>query len=83
MMWKPKVVTDGTGSYSFDSVVSVEKEPPNFTFAGCGFMGIYHVGVASCLREYAPSHMIKKVIGGASAGAIVAALLLCEAPLGK
>lgn len=55
----------------------------NFTFAGCGFMGIYHVGVASCLREYAPEHMVKHKIGGASAGAMVAALLICEAPLGK
>lgn len=55
----------------------------NFTFAGCGFMGIYHIGVASCLREYAPPHTIKNKIGGASAGAMAAALLLCEAPLGE
>lgn len=25
----------------------------NLSFAGCGFMGIYHVGVAACLRKYA------------------------------
>ncbi|XP_067940405.1 1-acylglycerol-3-phosphate O-acyltransferase Pnpla3-like [Watersipora subatra] len=81
-MLKPRVITDGAGSYSFDSVASITEEPPNFTFAGCGFLGIYHVGVASCLKEYAPPHMIKGKIGGASAGAIVAALILCEAPLG-
>ncbi|KAF6027532.1 bmm [Bugula neritina] len=46
-----------------------------------GFLGIYHVGVASCLREYAPPDTIQHLIGGASAGAMVAALLLCEAPL--
>jgi len=60
-----------------------DEEKPNFTFAGCGFLGIYHVGVASCLREYAPPDTIQHLIGGASAGAMVAALLLCEAPLGK
>jgi len=61
----------------------MDEEKLNFTFAGCGFMGIYHIGVASCLREYAPAHMINHKIGGASAGAMVACLLLCEAPLGK
>lgn len=55
----------------------------NFAFAGCGFMGIYHIGVASCLREYAPPHILKNRISGASAGSMVAALLLCEAPLGN
>ena len=55
----------------------------NFSFAGCGFMGIYHVGVASCLREYAPEYMLKHKISGASAGAISAALLLTNAPLGE
>lgn len=55
----------------------------NFSFAGCGFMGIYHVGVASCLKEYAPEHMIRHKISGASAGSITAALLLTNAPLGE
>ncbi|KAK4012364.1 1-acylglycerol-3-phosphate O-acyltransferase Pnpla3 [Daphnia magna] len=53
----------------------------NLSFAGCGFMGIYHVGVAACLRKYAPDLYLKKV-SGASAGAIAAACLLCDAPLG-
>ena len=28
----------------------------NISFAGCGFMamGVYHLGVASCLQTYAP-----------------------------
>ncbi|XP_046459756.1 1-acylglycerol-3-phosphate O-acyltransferase Pnpla3-like [Daphnia pulex] len=54
----------------------------NLSFAGCGFMGIYHVGVAACLRKYAPDLYLKKV-SGASAGAIAAACLLCDAPLGE
>jgi len=40
-------------------------KPISFSFAGCGFLGLYHVGVASCLREYAPISKTTK-IGGAS-----------------
>ena len=44
----------------------IDDENVNLSFAGCGFLGIYHVGVASCLREYAPQLIARKV-GGASA----------------
>jgi predicted acylesterase/phospholipase RssA len=54
----------------------------NLSFAGCGFLGIYHVGVAACLKKYAP-HMVVNKASGASAGAIAATCLLCDAPLGK
>lgn len=54
----------------------------NLSFAGCGFLGIYHVGVASCFREYAP-HAIFTKIAGASVGSIAAAALICDVPLGK
>ena len=54
----------------------------NFSFAGCGFLGIYHVGVASCIREYAP-HLVTEKIAGASAGAIAAVGLICNSDLGK
>ena len=54
----------------------------NLSFAGCGFLGIYHVGVAACLKKYAP-HMIVNKASGASAGAIAATCLLCDAPLGN
>lgn len=54
----------------------------NLSFAGCGFLGIYHVGVAACLKKYAP-HLIVSKASGASAGAIAAVCLLCDAPLGK
>lgn len=53
----------------------------NLSFAGCGFLGIYHVGVASCFREYAP-HVLVNKIAGASAGALAACTLLCGSPLG-
>lgn len=55
---------------------------PSFTFAGCGFLGLYHVGVASCLREYAPINKATR-IAGASAGALAAMALACDLPLGN
>lgn len=54
----------------------------NLSFAGCGFLGIYHVGVAVCLKKYAPHLLIGK-ISGASFGAISACCLLCDLPIGE
>ncbi|XP_026672777.1 patatin-like phospholipase domain-containing protein 2 isoform X2 [Ceratina calcarata] len=54
----------------------------NLSFAGCGFLGIYHVGVAVCFKKYAP-HLLLDKISGASAGAIAACCLLCDMPLGE
>ncbi|XP_025262160.1 patatin-like phospholipase domain-containing protein 3 isoform X1 [Camponotus floridanus] len=54
----------------------------NLSFAGCGFLGIYHVGVAVCFKKYAP-HLLLDKISGASAGAIAACSLLCDLPLGE
>ncbi|XP_059482642.1 1-acylglycerol-3-phosphate O-acyltransferase Pnpla3-like isoform X2 [Neocloeon triangulifer] len=54
----------------------------NLSFAGCGFLGIYHVGVAACLKKYAP-HLLLNKISGASAGAIAGCCLLCDVPLGE
>ncbi|XP_057658020.1 uncharacterized protein LOC130894966 isoform X1 [Diorhabda carinulata] len=53
----------------------------NLSFAGCGFLGIYHVGVACCFRKYAPQLLLDK-ISGASAGAIAACCLICDLPIG-
>lgn len=56
----------------------------SISFAGCGFLGIYHVGVASCLCEHAP-HLVHNAsnIYGASAGALTASALVSGACLGK
>lgn len=54
----------------------------NLSFAGCGFLGIYHVGVAVCFKKYAP-HLLLGKVSGASAGALAAACLLCDLPLGN
>lgn len=53
----------------------------NLSFAGCGFLGIYHVGVAVCFKKYAP-HLLLGKISGASFGAISACALLCDIPIG-
>lgn len=54
----------------------------NLSFAGCGFLGIYHVGVAACFRQYAPYVVLGKT-SGASAGALAACSLILELPVGK
>lgn len=57
----------------------MEKLKYNFSFAGCGFLGIYHVGVTTCLKKYAP-HLVVDKVSGASAGALAALLLLSDVP---
>nr|XP_005174313.2 patatin-like phospholipase domain-containing protein 2 [Danio rerio] len=58
--------------------------PWNISFAGCGFLGIYHIGVASCLQEHAP-FLVENArhIYGASAGALTASALVTGACLGE
>lgn len=49
------------------------------SFAGCGFLGVYHLAVTRCLRENAP-WLLEDVEGlyGCSIGSVVAAALACE-----
>ena len=56
-----------------------EVQDLNLTFSGCGFLGIYHLGVVSCLKENAPA-LLKRVkcYGGASAGSFAATALLLD-----
>ena len=58
--------------------------PWNISFAGCGFLGIYHVGVASCLQEQAP-FLVENArhVYGASAGALTATALVSGVCLGR
>ncbi|XP_077193925.1 1-acylglycerol-3-phosphate O-acyltransferase Pnpla3-like [Paroedura picta] len=53
------------------------KDGWSVSFAGCGFLGVYHIGVATCLQERAP-HLIRDArrICGASAGALAGAVLI-------
>ncbi|KAB0353593.1 hypothetical protein FD755_023706 [Muntiacus reevesi] len=54
----------------------------SLSFAGCGFLGFYYVGVTSCLSERAPHllHHARKFFG-ASAGALHCAFYLAGIPL--
>ncbi|CAH3106785.1 unnamed protein product [Porites lobata] len=56
----------------------------NLSFAGCGFRGVYHLGVATCLTSHAPQ-FLKNItaFAGALAGSLVAAVLATSAPLGR
>ena len=54
----------------------------NISFNGCGFLGIYHIGVATALRTYVPDFRIENV-SGASAGALAAVALLAGVSTGK
>ncbi len=53
-------------------------EAVNVSFAGCGFLGIYHIGVMRCFLTHG-KHMLHRVKrwGGASAGALAAASIVC------
>ncbi|RWS00977.1 patatin-like phospholipase domain-containing protein 2, partial [Dinothrombium tinctorium] len=52
----------------------------NLSFTGCGFIGIYYLGVAACFREYCPQVFESKV-SGVSIGAAFATLMACKLPL--
>lgn len=56
----------------------------NISFAGCGYMGIYYIGVGSCLLERA-SYLLEDAskIGGSSSGALFGALVVCKVSLGE
>lgn len=65
-----------------DSCNDIPMDKLNLSFAGCGFLGIYHVGVASCFREYCPQ-ICKNRVSGASVGALVATAMALDLSLGK
>lgn len=55
----------------------------NISFSGCGFLGMYHIGVLARLREGQVSNQDPFVIQsalGASAGALAATALMLELP---
>lgn len=49
------------------------------SFGGCGFLGVYHIGVGKCFEDNA-RHLLKRFKGfyGASAGSICAAAAACR-----
>merc|ERR1719400_969851 len=57
------------------SLPNIDFQNLNISFNGCGFLGIYHIGVATALKTYVPDFRIENV-SGASAGALAAVCLL-------
>jgi len=53
----------------------------NLSLGGCGFMGIYHVGVVKAFRELKPEFLNQ--IAGTSCGALVAAAVLSNCNLDR
>ena len=49
------------------------------SFGGCGFLGVYHIGVGKCVVDHSP-HLFDEFDGfyGASAGAISAVCAACK-----
>lgn len=62
--------------------MDLESAKFNLSFAGCGFLCIYHAGVCAAIKEYAPQ-LAKNKVSGASAGAIAAAGLVCNVCMSK
>lgn len=51
----------------------------NLSFCGCGFLAVYHLGVAKALLQHGSGFLSQiQKISGASAGALAAALLVVK-----
>lgn len=52
------------------------------TLSGSGFLGVYQVGALECLHHHIPKVIKNASAAGASAGALLAACMVCDVPLG-
>lgn len=69
-----RVISDAE---DFEYSPSEMRGPLNLSLCGCGFLGMYHLGVVSCLAMRGPSFVDRlEKIAGASAGALMAAVLV-------
>ena len=67
MMWQVLTCHVYTKEYPethFIVIMSWGKKKMNLSFAGCGFLGLYHLGVVSCVKTYAPNVFTSKVFCG-------------------
>ena len=56
--------------------------PINLSLSGCGFLGVYHIGVICAFREHAPE-VLEGKMAGCSAGSLVAACAMSGCCLGQ
>ena len=74
--------SSATSDDNYNCLPNIDFQNLNISFNGCGFLGIYHIGVATALRTYVPDFRIENV-SGASAGALAAVCLIGGVPTGK
>lgn len=68
----PKATSDGR-----QLMMEAKMKHLNLSFAACGFLGIYHLGAASALCRHGKKLLkVVKAFAGASAGSLVATVLL-------
>ena len=57
---------------------SISSERRSVSFAGCGFLGMYHIGAGMAIEEHVPGYIDRlEMFYGASAGAIVGVFAAC------
>ncbi|KAK4321721.1 hypothetical protein Pmani_007518 [Petrolisthes manimaculis] len=77
---------DGTkGWTTMDTIILDKKKKPldsleAVTFCGCGFLGIYLVGAATCLQQHRP-RLLQGRLGGSSVGSLISTCIVCDVPL--
>ena len=66
------------------NTIHVGEAPKSISFSGCGFLGVYHIGVASCLKTHASGLLdsIERVYG-CSAGSMIGAMLFMDVSFGE
>ncbi|GFO22861.1 patatin-like phospholipase domain-containing protein 4 [Plakobranchus ocellatus] len=70
-----KVITDAE---DFEYKPTDMSGPLHLSFCGCGFIGMYHLGVVSCLLQRGETFLERvERVAGASGGALMAAIMLC------
>ena len=74
--------SDNTNMVEDQKILQYDFDNLNISFNGCGFLGVYHVGVASALHHYLPN-MEFNYVCGASAGAMAGSCLVGKIPLGR
>ncbi|XP_031422408.1 patatin-like phospholipase domain-containing protein 2 [Clupea harengus] len=69
--------------YPLSDVTAYEGTPLSISFSGSGFLSTYQLGVSQCFFDNAPWIIGKKSkVYGSSAGALVAAAVVCGASMG-
>lgn len=54
----------------------------SLSLSGSGFLGVYQLGALECLHHHTPKLIQNASVAGASAGALLAACVVCGVPLG-